>query len=317
MRRRAITITLAALSVSGLFVGFAFANLTASEFDITLSVFQGKFLSTRGQSSQTIGMTMKPDGTKVFIDDRTAKTVFQYSLATAWDMSTATYDSKSFLHSGQSSDSKGLAFSSDGTKMFVSDVSTASVFQYTLATPWDVSTASYASKSCLTSSQDSRPDSVTFNNDGTKLFILGVNGANKNAYRYSLSPAYDVSTCVFDTGQTFTFNSQTTNAIGISFSSDGKRFIMNGENQVAYTYTLSTAFDLTSMSYDNKSFATGAYVIDPRNVYFSPDNNHWYASDSNTNTVWEFSVCNCYARITSSAGTIMSSAGIITNRQGP
>lgn len=315
MRRRAITITLAALSVSGLFVGFAFANLTASEFDITLSVFQGKFLSAKGQGTQTIGMVMKPDGTKVFVSDRGTHKVYQYSLATAWDMSTATYDAKSF--SDGLTDERGLAFSSDGTKMYVSDDTASSITQYTVATPWDVSTASAASKTCSTVTQDSRPEVVTFNDTGSKMFILGSNNANKNAYRYNLSTPYDVSTCVVDAGQTFTFNSQTTTGTGFSFSSDGKRAILGGENQVAYSYTLSTAFDLTSMTYDSKSYADGTQVADPRNVYFSPDNNHWYIADSATVAVWEFSVCNCYARITSSAGTITSSAGIITNRQGP
>ena len=51
----------------------------------------------------------------------------------------------------------GVAFSSDGTKMYIMDNSNLAVYQYTLSTAWNVSTASYASLSISVSSQSSHP----------------------------------------------------------------------------------------------------------------------------------------------------------------
>lgn len=52
-------------------------------------------------------------------------------------------------------------------------------------TAWDVSTASYASKSFSVASQDDAPTAVAFNNDGTKMYICGA--TNDTIYQYSLA----------------------------------------------------------------------------------------------------------------------------------
>ena len=56
--------------------------------------------------------------------------VYQYSLSTAWDISTASYDSISFSVSSESTQPVSVRFKSDGSKMYVLDVSNNSVFQY-------------------------------------------------------------------------------------------------------------------------------------------------------------------------------------------
>jgi len=89
----------------------------------------------------------KPDGTKMFVIGSAYDTVFQYSLGTVWDVSTASYDSKSFDVYSQDSRPTGVFFKPDGTKMFVIGPVNDKVFQYSLGTAWDVSTASYDSKS--------------------------------------------------------------------------------------------------------------------------------------------------------------------------
>ena len=58
--------------------------------------------------------------------------------------------------------------------MFVVGKANDKIFQYSLADNFDVSTASYASKSCDVSSQDSDgPEGVTFTDDGLKMFVMG------------------------------------------------------------------------------------------------------------------------------------------------
>jgi len=68
-------------------------------------------------------------------------TIYQYSLSTAWDLSTASYASKSFAVSKQDSTPQEMYLTPDGSKLMIIGQTTDSVFQYTLSTPWDISSA--------------------------------------------------------------------------------------------------------------------------------------------------------------------------------
>ena len=87
----------------------------------------------------------------------------------------------SFDVSSQEANPYGLAFSADGTKMFVLGVSGDDVNEYTLTTGFDVSTASFVD-SFDVSSQEANPTEVAFNTDGTKMFVIGVFGDDVNEY---------------------------------------------------------------------------------------------------------------------------------------
>ena len=68
------------------------------------------------------------------------------------------------------------------------------VLEYTLATAYDVSSATYAGNAerYNVGSQEASARSIAFNNDGTKMFITG--SASDIIHEYTLSTAYDVST---------------------------------------------------------------------------------------------------------------------------
>ena len=87
--------------------------------------------------------------------------------------------------SGQESSPRHIAFNDDGTKMFISGNGTNSVYEYNLSTAYDTSTAVYSNNSFSLTGQDSSPLSLTFNNDGTKMFVLGTQ--NDSVYEYTLS----------------------------------------------------------------------------------------------------------------------------------
>ena len=68
--------------------------------------------------------------------------------------------------------------------MYIVGYNSKTVYQYTLSTPWNVSTATYGSISKGVSSQDSSPYGVAFNSDGSKMYIMGYN--NKTVYQYTV-----------------------------------------------------------------------------------------------------------------------------------
>ena len=142
------------------------------------------------QYTQPEGVAFNNDGTKMFVVANGSNAVLEYTLSTAFDISTASYDSAFSVHS-QDTKPSGVAFNSDGTKMFVLGGVGNDVIEYHLTTGFDVSTASYDSNFSV-ASQDNEPVGLAFNSDGTKMFVVGARDGDVN--EYTLSTGFDVST---------------------------------------------------------------------------------------------------------------------------
>ena len=57
--------------------------------------------------------------------------------------------------------------------MYVIGTTNDTIFQYTLNTAWDVSSAVYASKSYNATNEETGPQGITFKPDGLKLYLVG------------------------------------------------------------------------------------------------------------------------------------------------
>ena len=99
-----------------------------------------------------------------------------------FDLSKYSYDSVSFDVSAQDTTPFGIAFNNDGSKMYMMGDAGDSVHQYTLSTPFDLSTASYDSVSFDVSGQDTNPFGIAFNNDGSKMYMMGAAGDSVHQY---------------------------------------------------------------------------------------------------------------------------------------
>ena len=205
------------------------------------------------------------------------------------DLSNATYDNVSFSVAGQDAGPTGITFSSDGTKMYMAGLVGDRVYQYSLSTAWDISTASYDSVSASASSLDSTVESVTFNNDGTKMYILG--SASDSVYQYSLSAAWDLSTASYD--------SVSYNVGGdphdVTFSADGtKMFIVDLSTDNIHQHTLSTGFDLSTASNDNDPLYVNAVEAAPQAIQFNSDGTKAYVSGYITDAINQFTLSTAY-----------------------
>jgi hypothetical protein len=130
----------------------------------------------------------------MFVLGSTNDTVFQYTLSTPWSVASASYASKSFSVTTQEATPNGLWFKPDGTTMYVVGTSNDTVYQYTLGTAWDISTASYANKSFSIATQESTATQVNLSADGTKMWVVGQSG--DDIWEYALGTAWDVTTAV-------------------------------------------------------------------------------------------------------------------------
>ena len=98
------------------------------------------------------------------------------------------------MYASQESNPSSLTFNNDGTKMFVLGFTGDDVNEYTLSSGFDVSTASFVD-SFSVSGQEDLPRGLAFNNNGTKMFVVGWTGDDVN--EYTLSTGFDVSTASF------------------------------------------------------------------------------------------------------------------------
>ena len=193
----------------------------STPWNLTSASYSGSSLSTSSQDGTPFGMSFKPDGLKMYLMGTGTDTVYQYSLTTSWDISTASYDSVSFSVSSQDSSPSGVRFKTDGTKMYILGRTGDAIFQYALSTAWDISTASYESKSLSVSSQESFPISMFMSPTGSAVYVLG-NG-NDTVYQYDLGTDWDISTGVYNTSQTFDVGGIADNQYGLTFKSDGSK----------------------------------------------------------------------------------------------
>jgi DNA-binding beta-propeller fold protein YncE len=156
----------------------------ATPWDVSTATYDSVSKAVGTQDNTPFDVAFKPDGTKMYILGYTNDTVYQYSLSTAWNVSTASYDSISKSIGSEEIYPFGVDFKPDGTKMYIMGYSSDTVYQYSLSTAWNVGTASYDSISKAVGSQDDSPRGVDFKSDGTKMYIMG--DYNNTVYQYSL-----------------------------------------------------------------------------------------------------------------------------------
>jgi 6-phosphogluconolactonase (cycloisomerase 2 family) len=239
--------------------------------------------SVSAQEATPFDIAFNTDGTKMFIVGDTSDNVTEYSLSTAFDLSTKSY-SQAFSVASQETNPYGLFFSPDGTKMFVVGQASDNVNEYTLSTGFDVSTASITNTFNV-SSQESIPTGVTFNNSGTKMYIVGN---TSSVYQYTLSTAFNVSTASYDS-VSFSVSSEAPNARGIIFNSDGTEMLISSVNtDKIFKYSLSTGFDISTASYTSISLSVSQ--TDPWGMAFNADRSKLFLPNYANSTVYEYTL---------------------------
>lgn len=333
----------------------------ATAWQINTASYTGKSFSVSSQETNPYGIFFKSDGLAMYIVGRTADAVFQYTLSTAWDVSTASYASKSFSVAGQEANTNGLFFKPDGTAMYIVGVTSDTVFQYTLSTAWDVSTASYASKSFSVAAQDTAPQTLFFKPDGAVMYVLGSTG--DNVYQYTLGTAWDISTASYAsislsvasvdaapaglfmdptgtllyiagnannriarytlptawsvvngqlllTGLGAFYNSalvaaQEVTPTDVFLSADGTgMYVVGTTNDMVYQYVLTTPGDVATASYTSKSFLLSGQDANPNVLFFKPDGTAMYMLGQTNDRVYQYTLSTAWDVSTASYASL-------------
>lgn len=264
--------------------------MQAAGFDVYLhewhyysGTYTSKSKSVNAEENGPYSLAFNNDGTKMYVAGTTNATVYEYDLSTAWDVSTATYSTRNLDVSTEDAQPMALRFNSDGTKLIMLGNASQALYQYDLSTAYDVSTGSYASVTFDPSSDDNLPRGLAFNDDGTKMYIVGQQ--NNSIYEYGLSTAYDVSTAVLS----YTFGVAFSGAGGIDFNGDGTLLYMNSaSSDTVEAYTLSTAYDLSTAAYEREWVDLSSQETISTDLAVGNSGNSVYVLGSNTDTVYEY-----------------------------
>lgn len=258
-----------------------------STYDIANASHYGN-MSISSQLSSPEGMEISSDGTKIYVVGRTNDKVYEYVLSTPWDVTTGSYNSVEFSVLSQTTYPTDIAFKSDGTKMYICTSAEDKVFQYSLSTAWDLSTASYDSVSFDTSNEENNVQALAFSNDGTKMYTAGLEF--DNVVEYDLSTAWNVSTASYNS-VTLSTSTQTTTPDGLFFNADGTSlYVISSALDQVLQYDMTTAFDLSTASYTTASSSLNAHAATGKGGRFDNSGTRMYIVDSGADNVTQWTV---------------------------
>ncbi|MCK0133553.1 BspA family leucine-rich repeat surface protein [Arenibacter sp. S6351L] len=208
----------------------------STPYNPSTAVFSTEFY-VGNEEANPAEVVFNQSGTKMFVTGASSDLVVEYDLASAFDVSTSSHTSGAdFNLLPTVGFSKAISFNDVGTKMFVLDLATKSVFDYNLSIAYDVSTSVYANKSFNIGGEHSNPQGMSFNADGTKMYIIGngdssLGNADDAIVEYELSAAFDIDTAVY-TGddQELKVGSQDGQPMDIVFDSTGNFVFVLGYN---------------------------------------------------------------------------------------
>jgi len=270
-------------------------------WDLAYASYSGKSKSIAAQEVTPTEVSFSADGTKMYVMGVANQTIYQYTLSTAWDVSTATYATKSYSVTARDTFPMGMFFKPDGTKMYMVGITNDTVYQHSLSTAWDISTTTYDTKSFSVTAQDTFPYGIFFKSDGLQMWMVGEQ--NDRVNHYVLSVAWDVSTASFTASDYFSVTTQEPTPYTISFDPTGvSMFVAGWTNDNVNQYTLSTAWDVKTATY-TKNFPVGANEGFTYGLYFKPDGTKMYQIGEANDTVWQYDIGSAAPLITAYSGT--------------
>lgn len=229
-----------------------------------------------------VSVSFKPDGTRMYVTGSSTDKVYEFDLSTAWDVSTATFSRSSPALTAQDGAPYNPFFKTDGTLMYIVGASTTRVFQYTLTTAWDVSTATYVSSGFYT--LGNTPRGLYIRSDGAKMYTTDL--TNDQVREYDLSTAWDVTTASFV--QSFSVSAQGGYPTQVQFKPDGtKMFTIDFSTDDVFEYDLSTAWDVSTASY-SQAFDVSLQEATPFGFYIGNNGKKLYAIGYTTDAVHEY-----------------------------
>ncbi len=198
---------------------------------------------------------------------------------------------------------RGIFIKPDGTRLYVTedrDPGAQNVIEYTLTTPFDVTTASNPKKTLLAVTEGGlvsvidNPHAIEFKPDGTEMYIIRSDGTTRvSIEQFTLSTPWDTTTIswtTFKNIKTGCFGS--IQQRGLDFKPDGTRvFVASQGNKKVGQYDLTTPWDISTATNQVCSSFDEEQV---RNIQLSADGNTLYLGGNEDDDIKRYSLAAPY-----------------------
>jgi len=228
--------------------------------------------------------------------------VIPYPSGFGTSIDNASWDSVSFDALALDSDPWKIQFNNNGTRLFMLGIGSDNLYQLDLTTPYDISSSSmsYSGVSYNVNDVMFIQGGFRFNDDGTKLFMVGRAGADQ-VTQYNLSTGFDLSTMSYS-GISFEITEGFNSPKCLAFSDDGLKLIIVRSGRL-YPYSMVTPYDITTLTYDGASFDAGAQD-DPIDIAFNADGSRLFTAGSGGRYAYQYSLDTPYELATITYGGI-------------
>ena len=214
-------------------------------------------------------------------------------------------------------DMYALRFAQSGTKAYIVETS-GNLKQYTLSTPYDFSTKTLDGTVAIDELSERYVRGFTLSADGQYMYIAG--SEHDGVSMFTLSTPFDVTSTLTRGVNTSIHNdiaasgqASETYIRGFTMKPDGTRIFACGYgNDRVYQWNLSTAFDLTTCTFDDYGSLNYESNPVPRGIEFKPDGTKMYIIDSQYDKIYEVSLSNAWD-VTS--GTLSNTANFSISSQ--
>lgn len=269
----------------------------STAWDITTATYSNKF-----KYIECNGLFFKSDGLRMYVSGPTpikdnsagSSTIKQYTLGSAWDITTTTLDYTLTVSSNTSDRLGNVVFSPDGLNLYVTVMKNAytttvsnTIKKYTLSSAWDLSTATFANQLDLNFLYNYYPVGLSFNSTGTRMFVspVGPIGVTEKSFilTFDLNVAWDITTATvtYTSGVGYKFvGSNITPNRGLEFDSTGSNFYVCSTNSIAQ-YSTSNMWDVNNSSFVS-TYDITAQSNNLQSIRLSSNNSKLYLLSSNT-----------------------------------
>ena len=237
------------------------------------------------------GLYITPDGTEMFVPDVLTDTVNKFSLTTPFEVSTAvstqnSTDLSSTLGSkvAQITD---VHFKLDGTKMFILESGNTDIYEYTLSTPFDLSTLAFNAEF---TTLPTFIQGIWITEDGSRLYA--PKSDNDRLFQFDLTTAWDITTLSQVADVPYL---PSTGVFDVAVRSDGKFLglldIGGGLNDSVDGRNMTTAFDITTMITTGVGINVGQgglFAPEPRSLWIPQSGSAVYVDEVADDEIFQF-----------------------------
>jgi len=261
-----------------IFIGYDLNNL--STVQVTKSVAT--------EDTAPTGIAFNNDGSKVFMTGFGNASIYEYNLTTPYDLSTLSAVQVTKSVTSEDVNPFGIVFNDTGSKIFMVGNANASIYEYNLSTPYDLSTLSAVQVTKSVTSEDVAPRGIAFNDTGSKIFMVGI--GNDSIYEYNLSIPYDLST-LSAVQVTKSVTSEDAGPSGIAFNDTGSKIFMVGVgNDSIYEYNLSTPYDLSTLSAVQVTKSVTTEDTTPQGIVFNDTGSKIFMVGQDNDSIHEYNL---------------------------